>query len=375
MKGSEFLKLVWDMSDPKRDALALSTMLAGNTPEFMEHLQTCRTSAVIDGGDYELTYLTPPDYLSIGTNEDFVRWPLIQPSLQSFCDARMLVSASDPTDRTSKFYIPSKKIVKNTWQSTSFKIDPQALSRPCEKTEKNPLGICHPGLATSVIAKENERVNEALAKAGVIFGANYSAFTRTKKAYITRPNLDGKNMAFGGWFWPNGSQIQPWDWSFHEAGYEDYSHGCDLVYWQVSVNGVPFSFDEVCLHPKLHVLVSDDGPFNPRFPNAGTNALPVLNNGSKKTLMPPPMSGTSGAKRVSYVTGSDGVAIPDPASNPPGVEGRTDYVQGPDPEPFVMDAGGGASTSTSTKVLMAGGAMLAGAAVAYFLSRPSSSIR
>jgi hypothetical protein len=302
MTGSEFLKQMWDVVDPHRDALALKQMLDGNTPNFLNNMRACTTEAIIDGKYYRCTYQVMPQYLAIGSDADFVLWPLTQPSLQAFCNAKMLTFSDGSS--AQRFYIPTRKIVKNTWKQSDCKIIPQPISRV---SSSNPTG--HPGTKTETIATEQKMINAAMMAAG----CNLRAFSRPKKAYIVRPNLDGRHMAFGGWFYPGGnatasgkpfllsgdppyrtdvnlgggsygSQIQPWDSDFHEDTYEDYSHGCDLVYYQCDVNGMSFTFDELCNHPKLHVLVSDEGAFNPRFPNAGPNALPALN---KTGRMPP----------------------------------------------------------------------------------------
>jgi hypothetical protein len=295
MKGSAFLSEMKDVVDPARDELALKMMLTGNVPPFLNELQTCTTDAVIDGKYYRCTYRTPPQYLAIGEDDDFVLWPLTEPSLQAYCSARLLTGSDG--SQTQQFFIPTRKIVKNTWRQSACKIIPQPISRV---SESNKTG--HPGTKTETIAAEQRMINEAL----LAVGCGLRAFSRPKKAYIVRPNLSGLTMAFGGWFYPGGArapngkpfilaadapyrtqialsggtsgdQIQPWDSNFHEFTYEDYSHGCDLVYYACDVNGEQFGFDELCSHPILHPLVSDEGPFNPRFPNAGKNALALLN--------------------------------------------------------------------------------------------------
>jgi hypothetical protein len=258
MKGSEFLQQMANVDGPARDQAALKAMLAGNTPSFMESLVECRTGAVIDGLFYECVYRVRPGYLAIGTDEDFVTWPLTEPSLQAYYDAG-----------GNHWYIPPGKLVFETWRQSAVKIPTLAVRRPGAAGS-------HPGTGTWTIDAMQKQVNAALAK----LGAPLTAFVRAKKAYSARPGLDGAKLCFSGWFSP-GPPLQPnpygWSWQGlddmpHEAAFTDYSHGCDGVYYAVQVNGQQMDFADVCQDPKLHVLVSARGPFNPHFPNSGSGA-------------------------------------------------------------------------------------------------------
>lgn len=269
MKGSEFLKQVMDVRNPQLSKLALAEMLRGSEPAFLDQKVSCFTEAVIDGAHYRCDYMVKPNYLAVGDDGDFILWPLTIIDLQAYCDAHVM-TGSDPSDVTPKFFIPPKKLIFNNWYFSECKIAPQALGASNDMTW--PLKI----------TAEQDRINAAMQAAG----CSVRAFSRAKKAYISAPNMSDKGgptnegvLHFTGWYNKDGSCIQCGDATGgHEASYADYSHGCDLIYYDVVVNGLQYNFDEVCNHPKLWPLVSDQGAFNPRFPNVGPNAKPPRQN-------------------------------------------------------------------------------------------------
>lgn len=312
MKGSEFLKQVVDVRNPQLSALALSRMLAGDMPGWLLGTRMrCTTEAVIDGVYYQCSYFTPKQYLSVGDDTDWVQWPLTIVDLQKFCDAFQLTGA-DGT-KSPKFYIPPKKLVKNTWGQSDCKIKPQLLGASNDMTWPVKVGI------------EQDKINAAMKAAG----CPLDAFSRAKKAYITAPNTTAANLHFTGWYELNGfgwedqtsrsdpsSGYKPQNATGgHEATYADYSHGCDLVYHDVLINGQQYEFADVCAHPKLHVLVSDQGPFVPVFPNSGLKAP------APPPLAPPPAAPPSNFKGDVYKTTMEGVPMLVKASTLPASAG------------------------------------------------------
>lgn len=312
MKSSDFLKQVMDVRNPVLSQLALAEMLKGNMPSWnFSQRMKCTTSAVIDGLYYECNYFTLPQYLSVGDDADFIQWPLTIIDLQKFCDAHTLTDADGNT--SPKFYIPPKKLVKNTWGQTDCKIAAQLLGASGDMTWPVKIGL------------EQAKINAAMKAKG----CPITAFSRAKKAYITAPNVDGSKLHFTGWYEPNGfgwedqtrqgdpsSGYRPQDATGnHEATYADYSHGCDLVYQDVLINGRQYDFADVCRDPKLCVLVSDQGPFNPRFPNAGSppKATPLPS--------PPPAPTPSGYKGDIYKTNAAGAPVLIKASTLPASAG------------------------------------------------------
>jgi hypothetical protein len=61
-----------------------------------------------------------------------------------------------------------------------------------------------------------------------------------------------------GWHEITGKPIQP-VYSGHTWDYVDYSHGLRLIHLTAWLNGEKIELPEILLHPKLHVLISDEG--------------------------------------------------------------------------------------------------------------------
>jgi hypothetical protein len=313
MKGSEFLKQIKDVRNPILSKLALDQMLAGNMPSFLEERVTCQTEAVIDGAHYVCKYEVKPQYLSIGDDDDFIQWPLTILDLQKFCDSKTLVSDADGTS-VQQWFIPTKKIVKNTWLTTFAKGCP---------IDAIPLGPSDDMTWPVKIDLQQQKINAAMKAKG----CPVTAFSRAKKAYISSPTSVGDGgpvndgyLHFTGWYKLDGYGWQDQGYNpvdatgGHEASYADYSHGCDLVYCYCTVNDEPFTFDELCNHPKLHVLVSDQGPFNPRHPSSGKFAKPVMNKTTRMPLSHAPPTDYTGPSFAS--TASGGVAKMSGGSDP-----------------------------------------------------------
>lgn len=307
MKFVDFATQVMNVSDPQRDALALKAMLDGHVPSWVGQPEyECTTEALIDGAYYQCRYRVMRNYLPIGEDGDNYKdwgvWPLTQKSIAAWCAAK-----------GDRWYLPTKKIVANTWRESRCKINPQPISRV---SKTNVAG--HPGEGTETIVTENRMLFDAMAQKG----CPWNTFTRGLKAYAVKPNLDGSMQYFGGWFWPGGQGfltedpgwrkggivsggtfgdfIQGFNDTAHFSNYEDYSQGVDLVYYNVLVNGVAMDFADVCAHPKLHVLVSDQGPLVPKFPNKG------LVGPATPAPMPPPLSTPPAFKGPEFKTQSNG---------------------------------------------------------------------
>jgi hypothetical protein len=332
MKGSEFAKQVWNVADPQRSVLALQAMLAGNMPSFLfrDRIEVV-TEAVIDGLYYRGVYGTLPNYLAVGEDDDWTLWPLTIIDLQRFCDAQTLTDADGK--KVTKFFIPPAKLIYRNWLVSACKVLPQTIY---------PGHYVGPG--TEAIVAEDRMIKDAMRAKG----CPIEAFIRAKKAYNSAPNVHATGgpvgngyLHFSGWYYPGGNGLllaaAP-EWGLaahpnadggsyghaiqghdetggHEASFADYSHGCDLVYWDMTVNGRQYAFDEVCMHPKLWVLVSDQGPFNPRWPSVGEGPPPSM---KPPPSLPPASAPPSGFSGQSFITkASTLVEVPTRRPSPP----------------------------------------------------------
>jgi hypothetical protein len=253
MKWSDFVKQMASVSGSKLDALALAEMLReGSTPSWVGNPRYgCYTEAVIDGAYYRCDYKTQQNYLAIGTDEDWGVYGLTEVSLQAWCD--------HPYGGGGVWFIPTRKLVKNNWRFSTCKL-------PLITIDPHPGEVLASGI--NGFATMQTMVNAAMVKKG----CSINAFNRARKAYVCGPSMPGDNLYFYGWFDLDGVPLQNNNHasSPHPAkAYSDYSHGCDIVHHDATVNGTAMGIEDVSVHPKLWPLVSDDGPIVLRFPNKG----------------------------------------------------------------------------------------------------------
>src|SRR5262249_53047 len=71
--GNEFYHQAFAMKWAARDSLALKLVLAGDVPGFLGKFSAVHVEMTdsVSGKKHEITYYVSPDYLSIGTNDDW----------------------------------------------------------------------------------------------------------------------------------------------------------------------------------------------------------------------------------------------------------------------------------------------------------------
>ncbi len=224
-----------------REAEVLRALLAGNIPSF---LRTFRTVVVTSTGPdslrHSVSYDVMPDYLAIGSDDDFVRIPMTPATAQAFCDAFGCV-------------LPTRKMVNDIWAAATTHVEPRPLT---EAREASPTFLQHDRL----IAEQ-------------LRGAPHGAFVAGHKKDVVVSNKLAERadrVAIYGWHYPTGLPIQPL-YTGHVDWYVDYSHGIRPVGRTVRVDGTARSYESVLRDPLLSHLLSDEGPIAvPRYPDKTT---------------------------------------------------------------------------------------------------------
>ena len=212
-----------------REKAVLRELKSGNIPEFLRHLVpiTVKTTDS-DGHDHTAVYQVMPDYLSIGSDRDFVRVPMNPHTAQAFCDA-------------FGFVLPTPKMVDDIWQEAISKIIPQPLTQ----SREDPM----------TFLTHNQMIEDQIA--GQYLG-ELRAGHKKDIVITTRLNEKPKRVAIYGWEFPSGQPIQPLT-IVHLDWYVDYSHGIRPVRGAIKVDGVDMPYQLVLRDPKLHVLLSNEG--------------------------------------------------------------------------------------------------------------------
>lgn len=232
--ASEFVDAVAGMSDHERDGAIRGELMAGNLPRFLRHLQPVSWRALLPGGGaVRLTLCVLADYLSIGSDDDFLLVPM------------GLTSALAVAARFG-FTLPTRRMVDQIYRQSTVRMAPQPLPAGDQMRSTNYL-----------------RRHDALVKQQrATFDAGPEALTAGgKKDLVLSARLwrQPGRVAIYGWHRGVDAPIQPLS-TVHGAQYADYSHGVRLVSDVVFVNEQPRSIFAVLADPQLAGLLSDEGP-------------------------------------------------------------------------------------------------------------------
>ncbi len=228
--GTEFGRRTAGLPGPERQRQAVAEIVRGNVPDFLRRLVPVRLTAELESGVAEATVWVMPDYLAIGSDEDFLRMPLTYPS------------ATAAVDRLG-FVLPTCKIVNAVFEQARHHLPPEPLP-PGPKMRSVEYYMKHRELI------ERDRLGLPL---GELIAGHKKDVVLTRRL-ASKPN----RIAIYGWHRPSGKAIQPLS-TVHAARYADYSHGIRPVWATVEVGGEERSIYDVLADPALAPLLSDEG--------------------------------------------------------------------------------------------------------------------
>jgi hypothetical protein len=231
MTGSGFAESTRGLPGSVRQRLAQRELLAGNVPEFLRHLQPVDLS-LTDSADHRrvVTVWVAPDYLAIGSDDDFLRIPLDYYTATAVAERFGCV-------------LPTPKIVDAVYEQSDHHFVPQPM-RP------------GPKMRSSVYYLRHQRMIESQRQ-----GTSLDALVSGHKKDLVITNRlfkRAKRVAIYGWHRARGDSIQPLS-TVHEAHYADYSHGVRLVWRTVWVDGQPRDILDVLADPTVAPAITYEG--------------------------------------------------------------------------------------------------------------------
>ena len=237
LTGSQFVRQTADMSEVDREALIGAELLAGDVPRFLRRLKPVTLEGqTADGKTERVTVCVTPDYLALGSDEDFLRIPMALPTALRIADR-------------FGFVLPTPKIVDAIYDQAEVQLRPQPL----------PAG---PQMRSSAYYWRHEAQIRAQRLA---LGAPLGVLVAGDKKDLVLTNLLRERpgrVAIYGWHRGDGDPIQPLS-TVHGARYADYSHGVRLVSAVAYVDGRPTAITDLLEDPQLADLLSDEGPVAP----------------------------------------------------------------------------------------------------------------
>ncbi len=212
--GTQFYKTAVALHWQQRDSFAVKEILAGNIPSFLKKFTKITTSIIsAEGKKINAVYYVLPDYLSIGSNDDWARIPLSPMAAQQIADSLYC-------------FLPTRKIVDDIYKAAKVKLEPVPMYAFRDST---------------ITMYQHHLIIEGQRKLrkGLIAGIKKDVVISGK---VLRDKT--KHEAIYGWHKLDGKPIQPL-YSGHINWWVDYSHGIRLIYRTIYVDGKPMDYIDV----------------------------------------------------------------------------------------------------------------------------------
>jgi hypothetical protein len=228
--GNAFAESIADLPPKAREAAIVQEITRGNLPDFLRKFVVIQ----VEGGSYQVM----PDYLAVGSDDDFVRMPMTPASAQAIADA---FGCS----------LPTRKIVNDIYAQAELKLDPKPMT---EKREAVETFVAHNGII------ESTSRSLGVTRPPCPLSAGHKKDIVISNRLKEKPN----RVAIYGWHKPDGKPIQPLT-IVHGGSYVDYSHGVRLVKNTVTIDGKPRAIEDVLRDPELSTRFSDEGPIDTSY--------------------------------------------------------------------------------------------------------------
>lgn len=231
--GSEFMHRISGLSLEEREEEIYKALAGGNIPRFLRSTVTLSGSFYdSEGVSHSVIYEAMPDYLSVGTDDDYCRIPMNPYTAQKLADkfgGSLLTSVMSD----------------HIYEMAEIKIKPF-----------NYLPVGNANETVQKFKEHNDQIDRQISEAS---GRKGQLVAGIKKDVILSRDIalkPGKVVIYG-WHNPGGKPIQP-VYSGHIWWYVDYSHGIRLVNNQVIIDGKPALLSEILQDKILYRIFSNE---------------------------------------------------------------------------------------------------------------------
>ncbi len=234
LTGSDFYHQAFGMKWKERDSFAVKEILAGNIPSFLTKFEKIKVS-IIDsatGKTINAEYFVSPDYLSIGTDDDWARINITPLAAQKIADH-------------FNCFLPTRKMVDDIYKAAKIKLEPVPMFAFRDSTPT----MWHHHLIIEGQRKERK---------GLIAGIQKDVVISGKISRDPIPKAFGTDrVAIYGWHKLDGKPIQPL-YTGHIYWWVDYSQGIRLVYRKIKIGKKWIDYVDVLNDPILKKLLCDE---------------------------------------------------------------------------------------------------------------------
>lgn len=237
----------WKLEDTIAEAV-----LEGNIPqELRSFRKIVFRTPVVDSVEilrkpHKVEIWVLPDYISIGTSNDFVRMPMGPLAAQRIADSLHCI-------------LPTTFLVDRIAEVAQGHLNIFPF-RPLGSRNSQPI----------VYQDSNNAINALYDAKGYKFGQFISGLKKDVVLTYKIHTLPGNEnrVAIYGWHHPSGKAQQPLHVK-HGNFYADYSHGIRLIYRTVKVDGKEYDAKEILESPQMYRLLSNEPMYLKKASYAG----------------------------------------------------------------------------------------------------------
>ncbi len=247
--GKEIVQAITPLSRASREDTLFKEIMAGNIPDFLRVLLPVSSSGSVGGIMRSVTYYVTPDYLAVGSDEEYFLTPMTPLLAQRLADALHCT-------------MPTRKMVNDIYFAAPLKLAPA------------PIPWSEEMITVPVFARHDSMVwaqrSPLLAPfpLGTLVGGTKKDVVISNKIRNDLKTTVPKPVVIYGWHQLNGVPIQPL-YNGHAETYADYSHGIRLVQDSVMLDGEGATVTGILRDTYLSALLSDEGPIPfPRYGDA-----------------------------------------------------------------------------------------------------------
>jgi hypothetical protein len=257
LTGTQFIQKITPLDLLQRENEIFTQITSGNVPNFLRKLCPVEVTNVFNGPSNRATFYVTPDYLAVGSDDDYFLTPISPNTAQKIAD----VTACS---------LPTRKMVNDIYAAALLKVAPSPIPASAAMTTL-PVFSNH----NAIVKSQRAEYLKDFPLGTLVAGHQKDIVISAK--LVSAP---GK-VAIYGWHQTNGAPIQPL-YLGHAATWVDYSQCTRLVQNAMTVNGTNTTIAQVLADPELCGLLSDEGPLsNPSYP---TNNLASLSTNSSSTV-------------------------------------------------------------------------------------------
>lgn len=227
--GAEFYRQAAGMKWKERDSFVVKEILSGNLPAFLKKFVPIKISGIDSASEktIRITYYVSPDYLSVGTNDNWARVNITPMAAQKIADRL-------------NCFLPTRKMVDDIYLASKVKMEPVPMYAFRDST---------PTMYQHHLIIEGQRKS----RKGLIAGIKKDVVISGKISRDPKPN----RVAIYGWHKSDGKPIQPL-YTGHVNWYVDYSQGIRLVYKKIKVNNKWMDYTDLLKENGLKHFLCDE---------------------------------------------------------------------------------------------------------------------